>query len=167
MIVYSNNTQTKKYETWSSAAFGVILFLFILFTLIYDIVEINGNSMYPYYKDGQYVVLDHQVVKDQIKRFEVVRVDIEKYDPKSRHSSYVKRVIGIPGDTVEVKHGFVYVNGRKVEEFAFGRTYPHNEEYDKITLNDDELYLLGDNREKSKDSRDFGPVVLEDVISKK
>ena len=69
----------------------------------------------------------------------------------------------MPNDTVEIKNGKIYVNDEEIEEeYAYGQT----SDYDKITLGDDEYFILGDNRPISKDSRYFGPVKKDEIIGK-
>lgn len=82
------------------------------------------------------------------------------------HERYVKRVIGVEGDVVDIKDGYVYVNGEKLEEaYANGLTYPR-----EFTLpykvNKNELFVLGDNRDVSSDSRAFGPISMDQVEGK-
>lgn len=76
---------------------------------------------------------------------------------------YVKRVIGIPGDEINIESGKVYVNGEKLDE-----TYIKGETYDRdiklpLIVGEDELFVLGDNREVSEDSRDFGTIKIDQV----
>jgi signal peptidase I len=72
-------------------------------------------------------------------------------DPHARDLNLSKRVIGVPGDTVAVRNGRVFVNGRKADDFP---TAP----FPAIHLGPKQYYVLGDNRSESQDSRDFGPV---------
>jgi signal peptidase I len=80
-------------------------------------------------------------------------------DPNSRDLGIAKRVVGVPGDTVSVKHGYVYVNGVRFDqiETPFFLT---------VTLDKDQYFLLGDNRTFSQDSRDFGPVPRDAIFAK-
>jgi signal peptidase I len=82
---------------------------------------------------------------------------------EDKHEKYVKRVIGIEGDVVDIKDGFVYVNGNKLEEpYANGITESKTFEL-PYTVGKNELFVLGDNREISLDSRYFGPINLNQV----
>ena len=66
---------------------------------------------------------------------------------------YIKRVIGIPGDEIDIRDGYVYVNGEKLEEpYVKGKTYKKNLEF-PITVQKNHVFVLGDNRENSSDSR--------------
>ncbi|MBE5966846.1 MAG: signal peptidase I [Lachnospiraceae bacterium] len=78
----------------------------------------------------------------------------------------VKRVIGVPGDEIDIQDGSVFINGEKLEEsYANGETLPGNIEL-PITVEEDELFVIGDNREVSRDSRDFGPIDVKQVEGK-
>ncbi len=75
----------------------------------------------------------------------------------------VKRVIGIPGDEVEIKDGEVYLNGNVLEEdYVKGETYSNNNDF-SIKVEEDTVFVLGDNREVSKDSRNFGLVKINQI----
>lgn len=76
---------------------------------------------------------------------------------------YVKRVIGVAGDEVDIRNGYVYVNGEKLDEaYAKGETYNKNISL-PLKVNEDELFVLGDNREVSEDSRSFGVIKIRQV----
>ncbi len=93
-----------------------------------------------------------------IKRNDIVVLD-ESYD----NEIIIKRIIGLPGETVAIKNGKIYINNKEYDDkFAYGET----SDYDKITLGDDEYFILGDNRIVSKDSRYFGPVKEKEIIGK-
>ena len=86
--------------------------------------------------------------------------------PHDHTKSYIKRVIGLPGDTVRIEHGTVYVNGRRLSEpyvpvrFADDRSQP------EIGLPASEYFVMGDHRSISSDSRDFGPVERDLIYGK-
>ena len=83
-------------------------------------------------------------------------------------TEYVKRVIAVAGDTVNIQGGEVYVNGEKVEiKDAIGATERKDGEVTyPLTVGDKEVFVLGDNREVSKDSREFGLLKTDDIKGK-
>ncbi len=84
----------------------------------------------------------------------------------AKHEMLVKRVIGVPGDVVDIRDGYVYVNGIKlIEDYAKGATYAGVVEV-PVTVDENQLFVLGDNREVSIDSREFGPVNYEKLEGK-
>lgn len=78
----------------------------------------------------------------------------------------VKRVIGVPGDEIDIKDGYVYLNGEKLEEhYSKGETYTYKITF-PIKVEEDTLFVLGDNREVSKDGRDFGLINIDQIEGK-
>ncbi|HCA70090.1 MAG TPA: signal peptidase I [Lachnospiraceae bacterium] len=78
----------------------------------------------------------------------------------------VKRVIGVAGDEIDIQNGYVYINGERLEEsYVNGITLPGNVKL-PITVGEGELFVIGDNREVSRDSRDFGPIDVKQVEGK-
>ena len=118
-------------------------------------VRVDGDSMNKTFNNGDILVL-YKLSK--IERFDVV-VLTEADD----NEKIIKRVIGMPGDTVAIKNGDIYINDEKInDEYAYGET----SDYERIILDDDEYFILGDNRLISKDSRYFGPVKEKDIKGK-
>lgn len=87
------------------------------------------------------------------------------YDTDTR-TRLVKRVIGIPGDEIDIKDGYVYLNGSILEElYVKGETYSRDKEF-PIKVEEDIVFVLGDNREVSNDSRNFGLVKINQIEGK-
>lgn len=86
-----------------------------------------------------------------------------KFRNIDNESRLVKRVIGLPGDTIDIRDGKVYVNGEEqMEDYVTSETYPRSIAV-PLTVGPDELFVLGDNREVSQDSREFGCIKIEQV----
>ena len=133
----------------------IIVVVILIRTFIITPVRVDGASMNKTLENGQILLL---YKLGSIKRFDIVVLDEEIED-----EIIIKRIIGMPNDTVEIKNGKIYVNDEEIEEeYAYGQT----SDYDKITLKDDEYFILGDNRPISKDSRYFGPVKEDEIIGK-
>ncbi|MDE5888550.1 MAG: signal peptidase I, partial [Bacilli bacterium] len=113
-------------------------------------IMVNGPSMQPTLSGGEIMILNK---RDKIDRFDVVVVDIKTED-------IIKRVIAMPGETISCENGIIYVNDRRQdEEYSKGIT----SDFDKVTLGEDEYFVLGDNRENSLDSRRFGAFKEEQI----
>ena len=129
---------------------AVLLFSFLIVRYVGQRTEVIGNSMVPTLEDG------NQLVTDKITyRFrEPERFDIIVFPHEPMHEFYIKRIIGMPGETVEIgEDGVIYINGEVLEEnYGYGETRPQ-ERTGQIVLGDDEYFVLGDNREVSLDSR--------------
>lgn len=142
---------------WRSLG-GTILYLLVIVLLTWVIVtfvgqrtKVDGHSMEPTLSDG-----DNLIVDKLSYRFR----DPERYDiivfpyQHAENTYYIKRIIGLPGDTVQVIDGYVYINGKKLDEH-YGAEVMEDPGIaaEPIILGDDEYFVLGDNRNHSSDSR--------------
>ncbi|WP_062350275.1 signal peptidase I [Bacillus kwashiorkori] len=134
----------------------VIGSIFFIFRYAITIIIVSGNSMYPTL-ENKHVILSYNVFY-QIERHDVAVIeDRNGFD-------VVKRVIGLPNDTIEIQNGAVLVNGNVVEEnYSAGTAM----DMEPVILNDNEYFVIGDNREvgESLDSRssEFGPVTKDQI----
>lgn len=130
---------------------------------------IYGVSMYPTLKDGAFVVSNAFVGHFM----DVHRQDIViAYDSDFAPVVIVKRVIGLPGETIYAKNDVVYIDGKPLDEpylnSDYARTFRELQgsftaDFGPVTLGEDEYFLMGDNRVKSEDSRVRGPVKRESI----
>jgi len=143
-------------------AVSIVLYLF-LFTPH----EVVGKSMYPNFENGQYLLANKIVYK--IKDYERGDVVIFKH---SETQDYIKRIIGLPGDEISIQNGKIYLNGQMLDEsdyladsvYTNGNGFLH--EGETIIVPEDQLFVCGDNRPNSSDSREFGPID-DDVVKGK
>ncbi|AMC93510.1 hypothetical protein AOC36_05800 [Erysipelothrix larvae] len=162
-----------------------IVILFVITTFITRVVRVEGTSMYPTLKDGEMGLSNIISVKlGNIDRFDLVIVYME-----DQNKHIVKRVIGMPGETVSYQDDQLYINGEPVDEPFLDTDYVRNyrqdptsaedmeelDMYGKVTftenlaeikLGDHEYFLMGDNRPYSSDSRRYGPFQKSDIKSK-
>ena len=141
----------KKYG-WFLMARDFVLMLAgvsLLFSLLVGVSRVEGASMEPTLQNGRVVFFTR--VNGSYSRGDVVYARM----PSGRN--YVKRVVALAGDVVELRDGVLYVNGAAEETSGFGQTLPQTGivEY-PYTVGEDMVFLLGDNREGSVDSRSFG-----------
>ncbi|MBP3891913.1 MAG: signal peptidase I [Solobacterium sp.] len=131
-------------------------------------VQVKGNSMYPTLKNdslGFSNVLGRRI--EPLKRFDIVVIYFE-----DRNDYLVKRLIGLPGETIAYHDEKLYINGQEVEETFLDQMYmatfssQFTEDIEEITLGEDEVYCLGDNRPTSRDSRYYGPFKVSQITSK-
>lgn len=166
-------TRKNRFSGLFSDTFQTFLMALAVFLVIYFFIarpfQVSGDSMFPTYKDREYIFTNILGVKlGHVTRGDVIvfRAPIE--DDKD----FIKRVIGLPGDTVELKDGFVYLNGQKLDESAylasnvrsFGGTFLADN-VEKV-IPDGSLFVLGDNRSASSDSREWGLLKENAVIGK-
>ena len=127
----------------------IVVVVVLIRTFIITPVRVDGDSMKNTLKNGDILLL---YKLSSIDRFDIIVLDEEKDNEK-----IIKRVIGLPGETVAIKKGKIYINDKVIDdEYAYGETT----DYNKVTLKDDEYFILGDNRLISKDSRYFGQLKI-------
>jgi signal peptidase I len=137
--------------------FEIILLIVTIYTLVNLATAravVEGASMQPNFRTGQLVIVNRFAYYfSQPQRGDVIVL----HDPKNISQDFIKRVMALPGETVQLKQGRVYVNGKLLDE-------PYIEHLCKAgcdgtwTLKDDEYFVLGDNRSNSFDSHSFGPI---------
>lgn len=129
---------------------GVLFLSFLIVRYVGQRTEVIGNSMVPTLQD------EDQLITDKITyRFrDPERFDIIVFPHEPVNEFYIKRIIGMPGETVEISEdGTIFINGKELgEEYGYGITLPQ-ERKGEIVLGEDEYFVLGDNREVSLDSR--------------
>ena len=145
--------------------FGWIIYILIIVGLTYMIItfvgqrtRVSGSSMETTLSDGDNLIVDKISYRFRDpRRYEII-VFPYKYE---KDTYYIKRIIGMPGETVQVKDGSVYINGERLDE-GYGNEPMADPGIAKdiITLGDDEYFVLGDNRNHSADSRESSVGVL-------
>ncbi len=139
---------------------GYILYILVIIGLTWMIVtfvgqrtRVSGQSMETTLQDGDNLIVD----KISYRFHDPSRYDIIVFPYKYEENTfYIKRIIGLPGETVQVKDGYTYINGKKLTSDIYGREVmdePGIAE-EPVKLGKDEYFVLGDNRNDSTDSRD-------------
>lgn len=162
---------------------AIVILLFVNF--VAHPVRVDGRSMYPTLKDGEFGFTNvGGVLLNGVERGDIVVVTMEEEGQKTH---WVKRVIGLPGDTVSCVNDVVYINGKVLDEtkyiapdyrqslvdkFGYFNKVPNAdntnvEDFEEVKLGDAEYYVMGDNRPYSKDSRYVGPVKKSQIFAKK
>jgi signal peptidase I len=122
---------------------------------------VHGQSMEPHLHENQRVIVEMLSYRFRTpQRGEIVVLNLP-----DRHSDpLIKRVIGLPGETVEIRSGAVYINGQKLKEpYLIQAT---TGQMPLILVPEAHVFVMGDNRQQSNDSRYFGPVPLENLIGR-
>lgn len=128
----------------------ILIIVILIRTFIVTPIKVNGQSMYDTLNGSEIMILWR--TKD-IQRYDIVVADLIENGKKT--DTLIKRVYGLPGETISCEDGVIYINGKKIDDsYAYGKT----NDFGSITLGSDEYFLLGDNRGVSLDSRIFGPI---------
>lgn len=142
---------------------------------------VQGASMEPNFEDGEYLIINEfgykhteipgVVTVEQFRDLDRQDVVVFRY-PKNPEQYYIKRVIALPGESVAIKDGIVYIfnevhhQGYALDESAYLAKNVKTSDMTKITLDEDEYFVMGDNRSFSYDSRAFGPIHRKDLIGR-
>jgi signal peptidase I len=139
-----------------------VVLTLVIFLLIRTVVQnfrVDGMSMEPNFHDGQFLLIN----KLAYRLGEPERGDVVVFHyPRDPSRDFIKRVVGLPGETIEVRDGRVIVNGQTLSEGveiqrAGYTTAP-------VALSSDEIYVMGDNRPNSSDSHTWGPLAMDLVV---
>lgn len=159
----------------NKSLFKVLEYILIVFIiaaifniLFYSPVRVIGNSMNPALDDRDIVIVD-KIIYDF---FEPERFDLIVFPYKyNNNTNYIKRVIGLPGETIEIINNEIYINGSILDESYGINDKTKNPQYPNmkpVELGSDEYFVLGDNRDNSDDSRSdsVGIIKKQDIIGK-
>ena len=170
-------------EFLEAVILALVVFLVVQTTI--QNFKVEGSSMYPTLQGGQYLLVNKlvyfRVDQERLSRvvpfWKVERPEerfaihppqrgevIVFHFPRDPSRDFVKRVIGVPGDEVEIRQGAVYVNEVKLEEPYLEARDVSN--YERLRLNEKEYFVLGDNRPSSNDSRSWGVVPEDHILGK-
>ena len=161
-------------KSFIKEAAGWVLYILIILALTYFVItfigqrtKVDGHSMEPTLSDGDNLIVDKLSYRfKDPSRYDIIIFPYQH----AENVYYIKRIIGLPGDTVQVKDdGYVYINGERSDEDYGAELMDHGGiASEPLTLGDDEYFVLGDNRNHSSDSRDpmVGVLKRENIIGR-
>ena len=138
---------------WVKDILIAVVFAAVILTFIKPII-VQQQSMEPNFHASDYLISSRQSYKlfGEPQRGDVIVFKSELLDDNGNEKNLIKRIIGLPGDVIEITDGYVYVNGEKIQEdYLPGQGI--SGEMDAITVPENQLFVMGDNREVSEDSR--------------
>jgi signal peptidase I len=136
------------------------LILFLAINAISARIRVDGYSMEPTLHTGEFVIVN----KITSKLGEAKRGDIVVFHyPRNPEQEYIKRVVGLPGDEIDIRNGEVFVNGQLLDEPYIKAPPAYQGSW---TVSQDALFVLGDNRNNSSDSHNWGEVSFDLIIGK-
>ncbi len=150
----------------------ILIALAIIIPVRYFLMQpfyVKGASMEPNFHDFEYLIIDEATYRfSEPKRGEVVVFR----NPRRESEFYIKRVIGLPNERVDISHGQIkitsneYPNGAVLSESSYLSESVYTTGTESIELGEGEYYVMGDNRASSLDSRVFGPIVRKEIIGR-
>ncbi len=149
-----------KKEIISTILYFIIIFALVFFTIHFvgQRTVVNGHSMDNTLKDGESLIVDKLTYRfSDPKRYDIVIFP----SPDGDNSYFIKRIIGLPGETIQIIDGEVYIDGEPLREnYGIEKIEYYGTAEQPLTLSEDEYFVLGDNRPVSRDSRyeDVGPI---------
>ena len=142
-------------SVWLRDLFISLAISAFIIIFLYQPVKVEGTSMMPSLDDQERIFVNKYVYRlEPIQRSDIV---VFRY-PRDTSKSFIKRVIGLAGDHIQIDAGRVFVNGKPIDEEYVPRAYEDERSYAEVVVPADSYFVLGDHRSLSNDSRDFGPV---------
>lgn len=161
-----NNGEEKRGNFFIEVVKVVVISLAIIIPVRYFLIQpfyVKGASMEPNFHNYEYLIIDEL----SYRLHSPVRGDVVVLrNPEGGGRYFIKRVIALPGETVEVKDRKVWINGEQLDESAYLAEDVETWGNVKVTLDNEMYFVLGDNRNESLDSRVFGPVHKSEFIGK-
>lgn len=156
----------KELAGWLLYIVLIIAFTWFVVTFVGQRTEVSGSSMETTLSDKDQLIVDKMTYRFRDpKRYDIVVFPYQYQD----NTYYIKRIIGLPGETVQILSGMVYIDGMRLDEH-YGNEIMENPGIAKepLTLGEDEYFVLGDNRNNSSDSRasDVGLIHRKDLIGR-
>lgn len=138
----------------------IFCLVIVLFMTSIRHIEVDGESMLPTLHDNEKIWVKKRFLNEGYKRFDIIIAD----NPLVKNEEVIKRIIGLPNETIYAKNGVIYINGIRLGEPMTKKGITSN--FGPIKISEDEYYVLGDNREKSTDSRAFGSLKMTHINAK-
>ncbi|MFH1355377.1 MAG: signal peptidase I [Candidatus Omnitrophota bacterium] len=165
---------------WVESIVIAFILAMIVRTFVVQAFKIPTGSMRPTLLEGDIILVNKFIYGAKVPFTGIrlpalrdpVRGDVIVFIyPQDRKKDFIKRLVGLPGETVEIKNGSIFINGKPSLESIFGTNFYYNyggfgREGNKVTIPDDSYFVLGDNSASSKDSRYWGFVPRGDILGK-
>ncbi len=143
----------------------IVILDFIIWIFLIQPFIVEGQSMGSAFSDRDYLITEKVSYhfKNPVRGEAIIF-----HPPEDSNINYIKRVVGLPGDNIQIKDGGVYINSQRlIEPYLSSNegTLVPNQAYSSLTLNSNQFYVLGDNRNHSRDSRELGPIPRQNIVS--
>ena len=156
-------------EFFELTLIGALVFV-IVYIFIGQLLEVSGNSMEPTFHDKEQIVAEKLTINiSNINRGDVVIFN----DPTEKDKLVIKRVVGLPNEKIKIENGSIYIDGNLLEETYLSKDtytnlkYNHKlKEGEEYEIGKDSYIVLGDNRDNSRDSREWGALHRNSIIGR-
>ena len=157
------NHLRRELRIWSRDLLLALCFAVVIIVFLYQPVKVEGTSMAPLISDQERIFINKIVYRfEPISRGDVVVF----WYPLDHSKSFIKRVVGLPGETVEIRQGRVYANGQPLLEPYVPPQYFDASNFAPVQVPEGAYFVMGDHRDSSNDSRVFGTVPASDIYGK-
>ncbi len=158
-----SSSMLSELKSWLKDIILGVVIAVLMVVFVYQPVKVEGTSMQPELVDQERIFVNKFIYHfEEIHRGDIVVF----WYPKDPSKSFIKRVVGVPGDTVSVQEGLVYINGRRLAEAYVPQGYQDLDSYPIIRVREEHYYVLGDHRNASNDSRSWGLVPRKYIYGK-
>src|SRR5690348_10258686 len=148
---------------WTRDLAVALGFALVIIIFLYQPVKVEGTSMAPLLSDQERIFINKFIYHfEPIERGDVVVF----WYPLDRSKSFIKRVVGLPGESIEIRDGHVYINGQELADQYVPANYLDGSTYAPHRIPVDGYFVMGDHRDSSNDSRVFGPVPRQFIYGK-
>jgi signal peptidase I len=153
----------RELRSWTRDLAVALGLAIVVMIFLYQPVKVEGTSMNPLLSDQERIFINKFIYRfEPIERGDVIVF----WYPLDRSKSFIKRVVGLPGETVEIRAGHVYVNGGELPDQYVPSGYLDGSTYSPHRIPADGYFVMGDHRDSSNDSRVFGPVPRQFIYGK-
>ncbi|SFJ35150.1 signal peptidase I [Thermoflavimicrobium dichotomicum] len=153
------------FPIWSVIMLTVLAVAFFIRHCVFTPYEVYGRSMNPTLQGGELLLVNKWIYKLSNPEFGDIIVFHTREGENHQPKDFIKRVIGLPGDHIVIEHGHVFRNGQRLIEPYIQEPMEEEKETSLVVPNG-KLFVLGDNRNDSKDSREIGPIELKEVVGR-
>lgn len=149
---------------WGAVVVGALLAALLIKTFLFQAFYIPSESMVPTLEKGDRVLVNKLAYDfGEIERGDIVVFRKPPGAPSSNVDDFIKRVVGLPGDTIEARDGTVFVNGIRLDEDYLDAS-TRTDRLRVTEIGEGQIFVMGDNRENSADSRVFGPIDVDLIV---
>jgi signal peptidase I len=153
----------RELRSWTRDLAVLLGLVIVVMIFLYQPVKVEGTSMNPLLSDQERIFINKFVYHfEPIERGDVIVF----WYPLDRSKSFIKRVVGLPGESIEIRDGHVYINGQELADQYVPANYLDGSTYAPHRVPADGYFVMGDHRDSSNDSRVFGPVPRQFIYGK-